>query len=364
MITAAVLGLVKRFRYILVTDALIRVLEPEELDAVIAHEIGHVKKKHLLYYVFFFIGFSVCMVLAEPFFAVLELFIFYSKPVYRFITTTSPYWTYMITNLINLTLMILSFLIYFRYIFGYFMRNFERQADGYVYALFDTARPLIRTLEKIAIYSGQPPDRPNWHHYSINERIAYLEKCEADRTAMARHDRKLRKGIAIYLVGMILVGGISLNFAETGAKLSIHLEKETIIGELEKRPNNPNLYKRLGDIHYRTENYIGVKEAYEKSIDLNPKNPEVLNNLAWLYVTCPDENLCNPFRGLKLAEKAIQLSEAAHIFDTLAESYFVNSMYQKAIVAGTRALELVRGDQSYYEKQLEKFKKAAADEIN
>ncbi len=364
MITAAVLGLVKKFRYILVTDALIRVLEPEELDAVIAHEIGHVKKKHLLYYVFFFIGFSVCMVLAEPFFAVLEIFIFYSKPVYRFITTTSPYWTYMITNLINLTLMILSFLIYFRFIFGYFMRNFERQADGYVYALFDTAQPLIRTLEKIAIYSGQPPDRPNWHHYSINERIAYLEKCEADRTAITRHDRKLRKGIAIYLVGMIFVGGISLNFGETGAKLSIHFLEKTIISELEKRPDNPNLYKRLGDIHYSTENYIGVKEAYEKSITLNPKNPEVLNNLAWLYVTCPDEDLRNPFRGLQLAEKAVQLSESAHIFDTLAESYFVNSMYQKAIVAETRALELVKGDRSYYEKQLEKFKKAAADEMN
>jgi tetratricopeptide (TPR) repeat protein len=163
---------------------------------------------------------------------------------------------------------------------------------------------------------------------------------------------------------MLFVGGISLNFGQTGAKLSSHLEKESIIDELEKRPDNPNLYKRLGDIYYSSENYIGVKEAYEKSIDLNPKNPEVLNNLAWLYVTCPDENLRNPFRGLQLAEKAIQLSEAAHIFDTLAESYFVNSMYQKAIVAGTRALELVKGDRSYYEKQLEKFKKAAVDEMN
>jgi hypothetical protein len=37
-------------------------------------------------------------------------------------------------------------------------------------------------------------------------------------------------------------------------------------------------------------------------------------------------------------------------------------MYQKAIVAETRALELVKGDRSYYEKQLEKFKKAAAGE--
>jgi tetratricopeptide (TPR) repeat protein len=120
----------------------------------------------------------------------------------------------------------------------------------------------------------------------------------------------------------------------------------------------------LGDIHYSTENYIGVKEAYEKSISLEPNNPEVLNNLAWLYVTCPDEDLRNPFRGLQLAEKAVQLSESAHIFDTLAESYFVNSMYQKAIVAETRALELVKGDRSYYKQQLEKFKKAAADEMN
>jgi cytochrome c-type biogenesis protein CcmH/NrfG len=163
---------------------------------------------------------------------------------------------------------------------------------------------------------------------------------------------------------MIFVGGISLKFGETGAKLSSYLEKKTIISELEQRPDSPDLYKRLGDIYYSTENYIGVKESYEKSITLNPKNPEVLNNLAWLYVTCPDQNLRNPFRGLELAKKAVQLSKSAHILDTLAESYFVNSMYQKAIVAETLALELVTGDRSYYEKQLEKFKKAAAGELN
>jgi tetratricopeptide (TPR) repeat protein len=244
------------------------------------------------------------------------------------------------------------------------MRNFERQADGYVYALFDTAQPLIRTLEKIAIYSGQPPNRPNWHHYSINERIAYLETCEADRTAIKQHDHKLRKGIATYLVGMILVAGISLNFSGTGARLGNHLEKRTIISELERRPESPDLYKRLGDIHYNAENYIGVREAYEKSISLDPNNPEALNNLAWLYVTCPEEEFRNPFRGLQLAEKAAQLSESAHIFDTLAESYFVNNMYQKAIRAEIRAIELVKGDRSYYEMQLEKFKKAAAGELN
>ena len=50
MITAGVMGLINKFRYILLTNALLNLLEPEEVDAVIAHEIGHIKKKHLLFY--------------------------------------------------------------------------------------------------------------------------------------------------------------------------------------------------------------------------------------------------------------------------------------------------------------------------
>ena len=46
MITAGVMGLVSRFRYILVTDALLGILDPTEVDAVIAHEIGHVTARH------------------------------------------------------------------------------------------------------------------------------------------------------------------------------------------------------------------------------------------------------------------------------------------------------------------------------
>ena len=47
IITAGVMGLVKSFRYILVTRALLNLLEPHEVDAVVAQELGHVKKHHL-----------------------------------------------------------------------------------------------------------------------------------------------------------------------------------------------------------------------------------------------------------------------------------------------------------------------------
>lgn len=45
---ALMIGLFPQVRYVLITDSLLRDLEPDELDAVIAHELGHAKKHHLL----------------------------------------------------------------------------------------------------------------------------------------------------------------------------------------------------------------------------------------------------------------------------------------------------------------------------
>ncbi len=47
MLNGAVVGLIAPLRYVLLTDALIERLPARQLDAVIAHEIAHVKRKHL-----------------------------------------------------------------------------------------------------------------------------------------------------------------------------------------------------------------------------------------------------------------------------------------------------------------------------
>jgi len=44
------IGLVGRFRYILITDALLLSLSPEEVEAVFAHEVGHIKHRHVFLY--------------------------------------------------------------------------------------------------------------------------------------------------------------------------------------------------------------------------------------------------------------------------------------------------------------------------
>jgi len=359
MITAGVMGLVKRFRYILVTNALLQTLEPAEVEAVIAHEIGHVKRRHLIFYLVFFAGYVLIT------YSMLNLMLYaliYAEPVFRFFIDLGM--GRITVNSIALSLaMILLFLVYFRFIFGYFMRNFERQADGYVYNLFDSGGPLITTLKKIAATSGQPPDRPNWHHFSIAERIRYLLRCENDRGAIRSHDRKVRRSIAVYVAAMVVVGifGYHLNYGEAGQRLSGHFIEKILLKEIEKHPEDPGLYRMLGDLYYETENWDGVQRAYETSLALKADNPEVLNNLAWFYATAEETALQDPQRALQLARRAAELQQVPHILDTLAESYYVNGMFEQAIEAEKRALALNPDNRSYYQQQLEKFRRARAE---
>ncbi len=356
MITAGVMGLIRRFRYILVTPSLLSLLAPEEIDAVIGHEIGHIKKKHLLFYLLFFTGY---LVLSYVTFYVTAYAMIFLEPAWRLVHRSGAN-PGMVTSIVFSVTIICVFLAYFRYVFGFYMRNFERQADGYVFSLFDSAAALISTFHKISLTSGQPADRPNWHHFSIRQRIDFLKKCEQDRNWIRRHDARVRRAIGLYLAGLALLAvfGYQLNMGAMGAKLGDHLVATIILREIERAPENPRLYGLLGDLHYRRQNFAEVKQAYEKSLALRPDQPQVLNNLAWLLATCPDERLRDPARALALARQAARLDESAFILDTLAECYFANQEYERALEAGQRALALAEGDRSHYEAQLRRFMQA------
>ncbi len=355
MITAGVMGLVKKFRYILVTKALLDILSPEEVDAVIAHEIGHVRHRHLLFYLFFFAGYMLVS------YTVLDLLlglIIFAEPVSRFVIHHGITQDSVLPAVFT-AVTVLTFLIYFRYIFGYFMRNFERQADCHVYAFFNTAGPLISTFEKIAAGSGQSPDKPNWHHFSIAQRVDYILKCEKDRSWIKKHDQKIKKSIAVYLAAMILIGcgGYFAGSGEADRKLAANFER-ILWEEIEKNPHNPKLFHLLGDLHRSRSEYARAIGAYQKALDLKPDDPEVLNNLAWLYATCETLSLRNPETALRLARRAAQLSDAPHILDTLAESYYANGMYELAVQTEEKAITRSGKDRALYESQLEKFRKA------
>jgi Zn-dependent protease with chaperone function len=355
MITAGVMGLVRRFRYILVTPSLLDMLGPDEIDAVIAHEIGHVKKKHLLFYLLFFAGY---LLLSYVSYDLIIYAMIFAEPVWTMIQRSGLHQATVVSVVFSLMIMTV-FLVYFRFVFGFFMRNFERQADGYVFALFASSRPLVTTLQKIALTSRHSADRPNWHHYSIRERVDFLNRCEDNRALLGRHDAKVRRGIGLYVAALLLLAaaGYQVNLGTVGAKLSDHLFETVILREIEKSPQNHNLYGLLGDLQLRRKNYAEAQRAYETSLALNADTPQVLNNLAWLLVTCEDHRFRDPARALELAGRAAQLQESSYILDTLAECYFANGRYAEAVEAGKRALALAKGDRSHYEAQLRKFMK-------
>ena len=356
MITAAVMGLIRQFRYILVTDAMLYYLSPAEVDAVISHEIGHVKQKHLVFYLVFFAGY---LLISYALFDLIVFALLYLSPLSLLIDLTGVTQTTAGSAVFSLTL-IFMFIVYFRFIFGFFMRNFERQADCYVFRILDTGRPLIEALKKIAVTSGLSPDKPNWHHFSISQRIRYMEQCEADRRWVTDHDRKVRKGIVIYLTALVIAGaaGYHLNFGQAGKALNVKFFESILMREIEKTPDDAELHAALGNLYFEAKNYAGAISAYDRSLTLNPENPETLNNLAWLLATCEDETYRDAETALSLSHKAVALKTSAHILDTLAESYFVNGRLVEAIEAGKQALAIAGENRSYYENQLKRFSAA------
>lgn len=366
MITAGIMGLVGKFRYILVTKSLLRYLSPEELDAVVAHEIGHVKRYHLLFYLMFFTGFMLLSLATQNVFLYA---IIYTKPIYRLLAgfgVTAA----TITSAMDALLFILIFLVYFRYIFGFFMRNFERQADAYVYTQFTSAWPLISTLRKIGFASGQPMDKPNWHHFSLGERIRFLEKCETDRSQIRRHDRKIKTGIAVYIAGLILIGifGYQLQYSEGGRTFYRETLIRYIEGDLKDNPDNPAVLKVLGLLYTEKGDQAQAKKdveaaaaAYEQSLRYDIQNPYALNNLAWLYAKSETEKFRNPQRALSLALAAVRLERSAQILDTLAECYYINGQHEAALSAATEALTLATENRKYFQDQLARFEQASQE---
>ncbi len=357
MITAGVMGLVSRFRYILITEALLRILTPEEVDAVIAHEVGHIKKRHLLFYLFFLIGFTIITVSIYNLIIYLTIL---SESVYHFIFLTGISLQTAITGLHSLAI-ILGFLIYFRFIFGYFMRNFERQADAFVYTLFDSAAPLISTFRKIVAASGHSAEKPNWHHFSIRQRVDFLKRCEVDRTCIRRHDRKVRNSILIYVIIMVGVGlmGYQLNFGQTGRQLNEKVFETAILHEIENGgENRAGLYGLLGDLYFGRRQYAQAVAAYQNALQMEPGSAIVLNNFAWLLATCGDPSYRDPTRALALAERAAAIEKAPHVLDTLAESLYLNGRIPQAIQAAEAALEMAKTNRAYYQGQLDKFRAA------
>ncbi len=354
MMTAGVMGLVGKFRYILVTPALLRSLDEEELAAVILHEIGHVRHRHMLWYLMFFAGFVACNILWYEPLMFLILLAVSLLPV-----SFSP--DIMVSRLHSVLMgatFISLFIVYFRFVFGFFMRNFERQADLYLYRFFPNAFPLIRTFYKIAAVSRQDMERPNWHHFSIGQRIRFLEKCQENRALITQHHRRIRRMIAVAVIGLasVCIMGYQLMYGPLKPGFDNFIAGRLVFEQLNMDPENVDLQVAAGDYHYAVKDFTKAITFYETAVYLAPDHVHALNNLAWLLATCPQTDLQDPERSLDLAGRAVALApQSPFVLDTYAEALFLNHRTADAVAAAQKALELAQDRKSYYQGQVRRF---------
>jgi tetratricopeptide (TPR) repeat protein len=245
-------------------------------------------------------------------------------------------------------------IVYFRFVVGFFMRNFERQADLFSAATMGSPRPTISSREKIALLSGKSRELPSWHHFSIKERVDYLWRTLGEPGLAKRHHRFVATSFLVYLV-LIASFGYLLNFSAVEQNLGHRIKTAAVKEQLAKDPNNVNFLLALAGAYHEKGKLDEAIETYEKIILLDQSQAVALNNLAWILVTVSDESIRNRERALILAKKAADLDRAPFILDTLAEAYYANGLKQEAIESIKEAISLAKTNRGYYEKQLKKF---------
>ncbi len=360
MITAGVMGVTKRFRYILVTRALLSHLTSHELEAVILHEIGHAKRHHPIYYILLFSGFMVSTYLL---FQPVMLLLYLASPVYKVFSLVGLNKTNA-HALMMLVLVTGSVALYIRFGFGFFMRQCERQADLYIFDAKWNPVHLISAFYKIVAASGQSAERPNWHHFSIGQRIRFIEKCLNQPEAVQAHHKKVCRILASFLTVFLLLSlvGYQAVYGSWKQPFSAFLAQNILMQQIEIYPDNANMYLLLADSYYAAKSFQKAAEAYEKVLAIDKDNTHALNNLAWLLLTCPDTAMRNSKRALALSARAVATNNDAHVWDTHARALSANGFHEQALTAACKALDIhlstaSQDETAYYEDQIKRIKK-------
>jgi STE24 endopeptidase len=193
--SAAILGIFPRFRYVMFTKRLLNELPPESIEAILIHEIGHSYRKHLIILPFVIFGMFVIAGLFSLFFSES---IFLSIQMQN-IQSPSPLWEALLL-LAFFVPYVLIFALYFRFVFGFYSRHFERQADLHPFTIGTSPEEMIRALDHIGTATGNTHDTPSWHHYSLRERMNFLKKAVANPAIVDAYHKKVRRYVAVYFL--------------------------------------------------------------------------------------------------------------------------------------------------------------------
>lgn len=210
MINGAVMGFLGPLRYILLTDALLETLPQDQVEAVMAHELGHVKRRHMIW-----LGMAVIsvIILARAGLDEAARRVAGDRAAQDDVQTTLAFAALGVGMLA----------------FGYLSRRFEWQADAFAVQHLsgggaggtgeepvltpDAAAAMSGALESVARLNRIPKNKFTWRHGSIAARLRRLHALagqRADSLVVDRQVRRLKILTALAMASAAAVIGVSV----------------------------------------------------------------------------------------------------------------------------------------------------------
>jgi len=215
MINGAVLGFWAPIRYVLLTDALIESLPDEQVEAVMGHEVGHVRRRHMPWLLASMI---VGLGLASMIMTILSEGVLWA--VHALGLRAQPIGTVLevVTLLVSVIVGLLTF--------GWVSRRFERQADAFAVQHIsgltrqndpgaglvcqpDAADAMAGALESVANLNHISKRRWTWRHGSIAGRqqaIGFLIGHAVDDLPIDRSCRAIKGWV---IAGFFAMGALA-----------------------------------------------------------------------------------------------------------------------------------------------------------
>lgn len=173
---AAVAGLISKFRFVYITDYLLKIFSNNQIKAVVAHELGHLRLGHISTYLIFSINAILFAILAKS-----------------LLTIYCPY--FYIHSSLSYVLEILFFVPIFAITFTALARHCEKQADNFS-ATVTTKESFISSMNSLNQMIGTKPKWfPKWllSHPECDERIENVNnKTFIDTTDLIKTSKILR----------------------------------------------------------------------------------------------------------------------------------------------------------------------------